>query len=306
MPVVDELLARPHPRLKHELFACLVEVTTPVCRTPDELSAALVGGRDLVLERAHRLGYGVLAAGMHPDEGESHRIASQPRYRKIAAELGEAAVRRQLVCGLHVHVGMPSWPACLAALRGVLDWLPVVLGLSANSPYDRGVETGFLSTRAGRIAELSESPAPPLMRTWRDWRRATAGKDYTRVWWDARPHPRLGTLEVRIADQQTSVRRSAALAALIQALAAAATAAPRLDRTAYEQARAGASRSRPSSAALDRLARHVEPAAHRFGSADRIGEVLAASPEAVAQLTVGRVSGTQAVVADLARRSEPE
>ncbi len=95
--------------------------------------------------------------------------------------------------------------------------------LSANSPYLAGEETGALSSRLATLRRLPRGGPPPPLATVADWEAevAAAGVDYTRIWWDARPHPRLGTLEVRIADQATSVERSAALVALVQALCAA-------------------------------------------------------------------------------------
>ena len=117
---------------------------------------------------------------------------------------------------------MESLERCLERLEAVLPWLPAVLALSLNSPWLEGVETGALSTRAARLLELPRGGAPPRLDGG-GWERVVAeAGDPTKIWWDVRPHPKLGTLEVRMADQQTDVRRSAALAALVQALCVAA------------------------------------------------------------------------------------
>src|SRR5205085_3925415 len=136
-----------------------------------------------------------------------------------------ASARRQGVSGLHVHVGVESGDACFHALEGVLQWLPLVLALSVNSPYLGGVDTGLLSNRAVILAELPRSGAPPAFRSYEEWERwverlARLGvaADYTRLWWDVRPHPRLGTIEVRMPDQPTALARTAAFVLLLEAL----------------------------------------------------------------------------------------
>lgn len=138
----------------------------------------------------------------------------------------------------------------------------------------------MLSSRFGRLHELPRSGPPPALETVADWERAVAaaGVDYTRIWWDARPHPRLGTLEVRVADQQTSVERAAALVALVQALCAAPP--------------------QPGGELLDA----IEPAARELGTWELV-EPLRGQPEALRQLEVGRRDGLEAVAADLVRRS---
>jgi carboxylate-amine ligase len=194
-------------------------------------------------------------------------------------ELGPIA-KGQLVCGLHVHVGMETFDACLRALAGIRPWLSAVLDLSANSPYLAGEETGALSSRLGRLRRLPRAGTPPPLGTVAEWEAevAAAGVDYTRIWWDARPHPRLGTLEVRIADQATSVDRAAAIVALVQALCAA----PPETGTHLLDA--------------------IEPAARELGTWELV-ETLREPPEAFRQLEVGRREGLRAVAADVVARS---
>jgi carboxylate-amine ligase len=122
------------------------------------------------------------------------------------------------------------------------------------------------------------------------------------MWWDARPHPRLGTLEIRIADQQTDVRRSAAFAALLQALAADALEREQepVDRDEYAERRLRAARG---DLPLDGLRAAVEQAARGLATHETVTELLAAPPEADLQLAVGRAHGVEAVAADVAERS---
>jgi carboxylate-amine ligase len=277
-PGVERLL--PHEGLKTELFSCLVETNTPVCATAAEAGAELVRLRGVVAERASTAGLVVAASGSHPfSVPEEQPIVQEPRYLKMLEELG-ATAKGQLVCGLHVHVGMASFDECLRTLAGIAPWLPAVLELSANSPYLAGEETGQLSSRLGRLRRLPRGGPPPAFATIAEWDAAVAaaGVDYTRIWWDARPHPRLGTLEVRIADQPTSVERATALVALVQALCAAPP--------------------EPGPELVDAVA----PAARELGTWELV-ESLRGPVEALRQLEVGRCEGLVAVAADLVRRS---
>ena len=300
----SSIVAGRGPRFKTELFECIVETTTPVCRDAGEALESLRALRRDVAALAAPLGLTIAAAGAHPfgDPLEQEIVAEQ-RYAEMLEELGEIA-RGQLVCGLHVHVSMPSAEACVRALEGMLPWLPAVLAASANSPLLAGAEAGARSARAGRLLELPRSGAPPPLPDVAAFEAAVAdaGVDYTRLWWDVRPHPRLGTLEVRIADQQTDVRRSAALAALVQALASRAVeeGGEPFDRAEYARRRAAAARGEGD---LEALARHVEQAARTLGTWECIGKFLAEPSEADRQLAVAAAEGRVAVAADLVARS---
>ena len=162
-------------------------------------------------EIAAENGLRVAAAGSYPTAiPEEQEIAPVDRYRDFVEYAGPSA-RRQGVSGLHVHVGMPDADSCLRVMETILPWLPLVLALSANSPYLAGRETGMLSTRAEILGLLPRRGAPPAFRDYAEWEgfveRMTAtglASDYTSFWWDVRLHPRFGTLEVRV---RTSRRR---------------------------------------------------------------------------------------------------
>jgi glutamate---cysteine ligase / carboxylate-amine ligase len=277
-PGVERILGP--PGLKTELFSCMVETNTPVCADVFEARDELVRLRRLAAERAGAEGMVVAASGSHPFAvPEEQAIVQEARYRKMVEELGPVA-KSQLVCGLHVHVGMGSFDECLRVLDAITPWLPAVLAVSANSPYLAGEETGALSSRLATLHSLPRSGPPPPLATERDWDAAVAetGVDYTRIWWDARPHPRFGTLEVRVADQPTSVERAVALVALVQALCAA-----------------------PPSSGPD-VVDAAAPAARELGTLDLL-EPLREPPEALRQLEIGRRYGLRAVVADLVERT---
>ena len=204
----------------------MVELATDVCATAEE-AFARSGSSGEAGRGGRRARLIIAAAGTHAFSiPTAQQIAPDPRYLEFVEYAGISA-RRQAVCGLHVHVGMPSADECMVALEGVLPWLPVVLALSANSPFLGGEETGLASSRAEVLAELPRAAAPPAFDSYAEWEafverfvRLGLADGYTRFWWDIRPHPRFGTLEIRAPDQPTAVELSAALAALLQALCA--------------------------------------------------------------------------------------
>ena len=213
----EPLAPRPFPRdaldgarLKEELFASVVELNTGVHRTVAEATEELASLRARAKEAAAGAGFVLAAAGTWPTAvPEEQPVGESPAYRKFVDYAGPSA-RRQYVSGLHVHVGMESPEACMAALEAVLPWLPLVLALSANSPYIEGEDTGLCSARAETLALLPRSAAPPVFARYTDWEQFVErlvvlglADEITRVWWDVRPHPRFGTLEIRIADQPT-------------------------------------------------------------------------------------------------------
>ena len=215
--------------VKTELFASVFETNTNICTTAAEIDEALPALRRAAASAAAAEGLAIAAAATHPfARPEAQPIVKEERYVTFVG-YGGISVRRQGVQGLHVHVGMPSAGECWRCLDAVVPWLPVVLGMSANSPWFAGLRNGMASNRAPILAELPRAGAPPAFASYDEWeawveRLAALGvaEDYTRIWWDVRPHPKLGTLEVRVPDQPTDVHLSAAFAALLQALCATA------------------------------------------------------------------------------------
>jgi carboxylate-amine ligase len=282
-PLYSSLTPEPESSLKAELFECLVETTTPICANACDLLRELQRLRTDLAQRAEELGTSIVAIGTHPfARGEGQPIVPVPRYRRMAKQLGDA-IYRQLVCGLHVHVAMPDPETCVRTFEAVVPWLPVLLGLSANSPFAEGRPTGLRSSRAERLLELPSGGTPPILCDWGDWERA-AGDDEARRHWDAWPRPGYGTLEVRVMDQQTDLHRSAGFAALIRALCVAATADAPYDRERYARERARAAREWVDPLALRAL---VEPASRELGEWPLVEQLFAARPEAERQLELG-------------------
>ena len=303
-------------RLKTEFHASIVELNTGICANAPEAVAALAELRAAADAIGRRNGLRIAAAGAHPvTPPEELPIVQEQRYLDMVAYVGPIA-RRQGVSGLHVHVGVDSAEACFHALEGTLQWLPLVLALSVNSPYLGGVETELLSTRAAILAELPRSGAPPAFRSYEDWEewierlvRIGVTVDYTRLWWDVRPHPRFGTLEVRMPDQPTALERTGAFVELLQALVRAALREP---PPPYEPGRRGDyQQNRWAALRFGMEAELIHPDGSRALPArelaaelfDRLGTVPFGEPEAARQLEVGRAEGLAAVCADLVART---
>ena len=259
-PVSSEVIPRVEAArglVKHELFESIVELNTGVCSSPQQTLGVLRELRVATEEAARTVGCTIAACGSHPfDIASEQEIADEPHYREFVEYAGPAA-RRQGVQGLHVHVGMPDAETCLRVIETIVPWLPLVLALSANSPWFEGAKTGMLSTRAEVLTLLPRHGAPPRFDSWADWERLVrrmcdAGviDVYTAIHWDVRPHPRFGTLEVRMPDQPTDVVRSAAFVELVRALCAWALEQPPppadpSSRVVYDQNRFAAARFGP-------------------------------------------------------------
>ncbi|MBV8064854.1 MAG: YbdK family carboxylate-amine ligase [Actinobacteria bacterium] len=237
-------------RMKTELHASVVELNTDICAGVDEAVEALRSLRAEAARIAAANGLAIAAAGAHPTATfESLPVVQEERYLAMLRDVGYAA-RRQGVNGLHVHVGMASADECYDRMEALLPWLPAVLALSANSPFLDGEATGMLSNRALVLSELPRAGAPPAFGSYDAWEAWTERlvalgvmDDYTRLWWDVRPHPRFGTLEIRIADQPTSLERTALVARTIVDLVASARSRDPMPRGDYLQNRWAAAQS---------------------------------------------------------------
>jgi glutamate---cysteine ligase / carboxylate-amine ligase len=278
----DSLSPAPFPRepldgvrLKAELFAAVVELNTGICRSVAEAVDELAGLRAEAKRRAGAAGLVLAACGTWPTAiPEEQAITEDEGYRRFVDYAGPSA-RRQYVSGMHVHIGVASPEACLAALEAVLPWLPLVLAVSANSPYLAGRETALASARAETLALLPRSGAPPVFPSYADWEAFAErllglglADEYTRIWWDVRPHPRFGTLEVRMPDQPTRLESTAALAELVHALVVSSDAGPAADRGAYAENRWAASR-------FGREARLIHPNGKRLAAVPELLDEVA-------------------------------
>lgn len=232
VPVVEDVLAaigeQATTQVKHELMQSVVETSTVVCANVGDAVEDLRQLRRRVVDAAERAGAVVASAGTTPvSRWEDQAITDKPRYRDIVAKLQWVA-RRELIFGLHVHVGVDSADKCMYVFNAIRAELPLLLALSANSPFWQGETTGMQSSRIKVFDAFPRSGMPPAMPGgWDEFeallaRGARTGlvPDHTYVWWDVRPHPDFGTIEIRICDAQSRLRDTAGIAALVQALVA--------------------------------------------------------------------------------------
>jgi glutamate---cysteine ligase / carboxylate-amine ligase len=212
-------------RLHAELMQSVLEVTTPVCRTPDDVQRSLSQLRSYVAEIARSEGCRFASAGTHPFSlFERQRITARDRYRQLVDQLQYVA-RRELIFGMHMHVAVDDPEKAIQVMNGLLVHLPQMLALSASSPFWRGEPTGLASSRQMVFAAFPRSGPPPRFKDYADYaevvgqlERTGCIADYTHIWWDIRPHPRLGTIEMRVCDAVTRLDDVVSIAAFFQAL----------------------------------------------------------------------------------------
>jgi carboxylate-amine ligase len=212
-------------RINAELMQSVLEIATPVCHTAGDVDAWLRKLRSYVREVAGEKGLRVGSAGTHPFSlFERQRITARDRYRNMVDQMQYIA-RRELIFGLHVHVAVDDPDKSIAVMNGLQHDIPALLGLSGSSPFWRGEPTGFSSIRQMVFAAFPRSGLPPRFRDYAEYAEVVGQlektgciADYTHIWWDVRPHPKWGTIEVRICDAVTRVEDAVALAAYCQAL----------------------------------------------------------------------------------------
>jgi glutamate---cysteine ligase / carboxylate-amine ligase len=230
---IDEILSEVEDeeehegRVKPELLQSVVEVATNVAHSVeeamDDLRKLRARLRDAAAERDAR----IASAGTHPFSRYEHQeVTDRPRYRELIADMGWVA-ERELIFGLHVHVGLASPESAIACMNATRTFLPELLALSANSPFWQARPTGLASTRTKVFEAFPRSGLPPAFASWEEFEllvergiRTNSFPDYTYVWWDLRPHPRLGTIELRICDSQASIEAVTGIVALTQSLVA--------------------------------------------------------------------------------------
>ncbi len=224
----DEVLGKANgyeENLRSELFQAVIETASDVCSDVDEVREEVHRLRRGIDEMLTDKGYEMAAAGTHPFAlwAEQEPTESE-RYRELIETVGWPA-RRDLIFGLHVHVAVRNPGEAVYVNNNIRPFLPLVLALSANSPFWQGEETGLMATRTRIFDAMPRTGMPRRFENWSDFcqtleRLKAVGsiEDVTKIWWDVRPRADLGTLEVRIADLPTDPEVSVALTALVQAL----------------------------------------------------------------------------------------
>jgi carboxylate-amine ligase len=211
--------------VKPELLESVCEIATTPCKNTEEAGRQLRELRRAAQDTAAREGLAIGSAGTHPFAmWEDARVVARPRYRELIAGL-QFIARQELIFGQHVHVGVDDPDKAIHITNGMRVHLPLLLALSANSPFWRADSTGLQSTRTPIFRAFPRVGIPPRYDNWADYqkridfmRTSKVIQDYTYLWYDVRPHPDFGTVEIRVMDSQTRVEHSLGLAALVQAL----------------------------------------------------------------------------------------
>ena len=213
------------PRISSELMQSVLEITTSVCASPAEIGEQLGRLRRYVSHVGAADGFRFASVGTHPfSRFESQLVTESARYRAMVEEF-QLIARQQLIFGLHIHAAVDNPEKAIQVVDGVSLHAAEFLALSANSPFWQGKPTGLSSCRQMIFSALPRTGMPPRLQSYEEYAEIVGEleasgciPDYTRIWWDVRPHPRLGTVELRICDAVTRVEDAVALAAYFQAL----------------------------------------------------------------------------------------
>jgi carboxylate-amine ligase len=237
--VMEQIGAEHRKSVSTEIFATQIEMKTGVCMDAGQAARELAEVRRAIVATGARL----LGSGLYPGDSGEPALVEKARYVPVKKDL--VSLLATPPCGLHVHVGMPDPETAVAVANAMRHHLPLLAALAANSPFRDGADTGLASARAAAVRSYPRFELPRAFRDYEDFLRvadqlmtAAGASDYTYIWWDVRPHPNLGTVEVRGMDIQARPEQNAAIAALIQALAAKEIdrpSSPGLTREAIEE-----------------------------------------------------------------------
>ncbi|MBA0052375.1 YbdK family carboxylate-amine ligase [Streptomyces sp. AJS327] len=213
-----------NPRLKREFLACQVESVSEVCSGLDELASQLLASRRQLSMAAEAAGLRLLSTGLPVGGDSPWRISRGGKYERFAAEY-QAVAWDFAASGCHVHVSVPDRDTAVAVVNHLRPWLPTLLALSVNSPFDRGADTGYGSWRLVEHSRLPSSGLPPHFASAADHDAAVdrlvecgAVVDPTMCFWMARPSPRFPTVELRVADAAATVEDALLQAGLARGL----------------------------------------------------------------------------------------
>jgi carboxylate-amine ligase len=231
VPKIEEIMGRLPEELgayvSYELFQSVLEIKTPVCATVAESEKHLREMRGRVGSWAAACGASLASAGTHPfSRYREQKVTDQERYKNVIRTLRWIA-QREVIFGQHVHVAVPGPEEAIIAHNRLSERAPLLLALSANSPFWQGFDTGFESARVKIFETFPRAGLPPAFPDYEAFEgyvdlmvASGAMEDYTYCWWDVRPHPGIGTIELRVLDSQTNLKHTTYLTALTQCLVA--------------------------------------------------------------------------------------
>jgi carboxylate-amine ligase len=214
-----------HPKAKHELLESTIEIMTGVCQTVPEARADLQGTIAEIQAHTGPKGMALMCSGTHPfTDWATQEISPNPRYAKLVEDMQWLA-RRLQIFGVHVHVGVRSPKKAIPMVNALTFYIPHFLALSASSPYWMGKDTGLASSRTKVFESLPTAGLPYELSGWPEFEHfmhtlisANTIQTIREVWWDIRPHPQFGTMELRVCDGIPTLREIATVAAIFQSL----------------------------------------------------------------------------------------
>lgn len=214
-----------HPCVKHEFLESTIEIITGVCATVGDAREDLTRSILEVDALLAPMNVGLAGFGIHPFSHWEDLVRSPgERYARFEERMGWV-VKRMTSHGLHVHVGVRSESKVISIVNGLREYLPILLALSAASPYRHGIDTALASTRTKVFEAMPNSGVPPQLADWAEFSalmdtmlNAGSIQSVREIWWDVRPHPGFGTVEIRICDAPVTLTDVMALAALCQCL----------------------------------------------------------------------------------------
>jgi len=212
--------------IKPEITESMIEMATGICTSHAQALDELRTIRDVLVDAADHLNVGLCGGGTHAFQHWTDRqIFDSPRFQYLSELYGYLA-KQFTVFGQHVHIGCPNADQALYLLHSMSRYIPHFIALSASSPFVQGVDTGFHSARLNSVFAFPLSGRAPFVLTWQDFEAYFSKMVATGVvegmkdfYWDIRPKPEFGTIEVRVMDTPLSIERAAAIAAYIQTLA---------------------------------------------------------------------------------------
>tara|TARA_B110000467_G_C18329002_1_gene491483 strand:+ start:135 stop:1271 length:1137 start_codon:yes stop_codon:yes gene_type:complete len=214
--------------VKEELLDSIIEINTGVCKNVSEVISDLTEYIQKASIVAENKGYSLASIATHPfSKWKDQSVTQSERYLHFLDRM-QWPLRRLLITGVHVHVGVESGEKAIAISNGLTRYIPMMIGLSANSPFFGGEQTGLASTRTKIFEGLPTAGLPPLLKNYSEFQKfmrtlqkAKSIDSIREVWWDVRPHPGFGTVEIRVFDSVPSIPEMANLAALTQCLVVA-------------------------------------------------------------------------------------
>ncbi|MGE4329916.1 YbdK family carboxylate-amine ligase [Diaphorobacter sp.] len=210
-----------------EMTNSMIEVSTGICHSSSEVLGQLAQIRDALVKSADKLNIAVVGGGTHPfQQWHERRIYDKPRFQELSQLYGYLS-KQFTIFGQHVHIGCPDADAALLMLHRMSRYIPHFIALSASSPYVQGQDTAFDSARLNSVFAFPLSGRAPCVLTWADFEqyfnkmtRTGVVKSMKDFYWDIRPKPEFGTIEIRVFDTPLTIERAAALAGFVQSLAA--------------------------------------------------------------------------------------